>query len=66
MQCVPHIGSLRLGQTSEVTWSSHQPAPTVPTDHVLSATSTRLWNTSRDGDSTTSPVQPLPLQHRSY
>ena len=26
----------------------------MPTDHVLSATSTRLWNTSRDGDCTTS------------
>ena len=26
----------------------------MPTDHVLSATSTRFWNTSRDGYSTTS------------
>ena len=26
----------------------------MPTDHVLSATSTRLWNTSKDGDSATS------------
>ena len=37
-----------------MTWSNHQPTPTVPTDHVLSATSTRLWNTSRNGDPTTS------------
>ena len=46
--------SLRLEKTSKVTWPNRQPIPTMPTDHILSATSTRLWNTSRDGDCTTS------------
>ena len=46
--------SLRLEKISKITKSNHQPTPTMPTDHVLSATSTRLWNTSRDGDCTTS------------
>ena len=37
--------SLTLEKTSKITWSNRQPIPTVPTDHVLSATSPRLWNT---------------------
>lgn len=41
---------LRLEKSSKITWSNHQPIPTMPTDHVLSATSTQLWNTSSDGD----------------
>ena len=36
---------LRLEKTSKITWSNHQPIPTMPTNHVLSATSTRFLNT---------------------
>ena len=49
-----HLVPTHLLQAGLVTRSNRQPVPTLPTDHLLSASSTRLWNTFRDGDPTTS------------
>jgi len=41
-------------KASKITQSNQQPITLCPLPMALSATSTRLWNTSKDGDSTTS------------
>ena len=41
-------------KASKITQSNQQPITPCPLPMALSATSTRLWNTSKDGDSTTS------------
>ena len=48
--------SLRLEKTPKITQCDCQPIPTVPPDHVPDPPdpATRLQNTSKDGDSTTS------------
>ena len=56
------IESLRLGKTTKITNPS--PSPPCPLPTSLSATSPRLWDTSRDGDPTT-PCATVPLPHRS-
>ena len=52
-------GSLRLEKTSKITKSMPNPFPPCPLPTSLSATSPQFWNTSRDGDSTTSLFQCL-------
>ena len=56
------VESLRLEKTSQIT--KPNPTPPCPLPTSLSATSPRLWDTSRDGDPTT-PCATVPLPHRS-
>ena len=51
---VQPIDSLRLEKTTKFIMPNVNPSPPCPLTMSPSATSPRFWNTSRDGDSTTS------------
>jgi len=51
--------SLRLEKTSKLSKSNPKPPPLCPLITSLSTTSPWLWNTSRDGDSTTCLSSPV-------